>query len=133
MSVEDLAAQTEFPLTKIYKIDGSTRSSHSNAYFYGFFKNKRIVLYDTLIDQCKQEEVVAILGHELGHYFKWHTLSNLVLIQVQLLATFFLFGKFMYTRDLYQSFGFDSMPLIIGFVLFQYIYSPVGHVISTTS
>ena len=47
-------------------IDGSARSAHSNAYMYGFFKNKRIVLYDTLVEQCKEEEVTAVLAHELG-------------------------------------------------------------------
>jgi STE24 endopeptidase len=50
-SIEQLAAKVDFPLTKIFVVDGSTRSAHSNAYFYGFFKNKRIVLYDTLIKQ----------------------------------------------------------------------------------
>lgn len=65
-SIEELASSLKFPLTKLFVVDGSTRSAHSNAYMYGFFKNKRIVLYDTLIDQCKEKEVVAVLAHELG-------------------------------------------------------------------
>lgn len=60
--IENLAKQVEFPLTKLYKIDGSTRSSHSNAYFYGFYKNKRIVLYDTLMEHCDNDQIVAIVG-----------------------------------------------------------------------
>ncbi len=50
----------------LLQVDGSKRSGHSNAYMYGFFKNKRIVLYDTLINQCSEEQVVAVLAHELG-------------------------------------------------------------------
>ena len=64
--IQALAGSLKFPLTKLFVIDGSSRSAHSNAYMYGFFKNKRIVLYDTLVDQCKEEEVTAVLAHELG-------------------------------------------------------------------
>ncbi|CAG8790967.1 5335_t:CDS:2, partial [Racocetra persica] len=99
--IEELASRIEFPLKKLYKIDGSKRSSHSNAYFYGFFKNKRIVLYDTLIEQADTGEILAIVGHELGHWYLNHTVR------------------------LYISFGFDSRPILIGFILFQFIYSPI--------
>ncbi len=61
-----MAGSLKFPLTKLFLIDGSVRSAHSNAYMYGFFKNKRIVLYDTLVEQCQEEEVTAVLAHELG-------------------------------------------------------------------
>ena len=61
----------KFPLTEIYLVDGSKRSAHSNAYFYGLFKNKRIVLFDTLIKQVEQNELLAILGHEIGHWALW--------------------------------------------------------------
>lgn len=64
--IEALAGSLKFPLTKLFLIDGSTRSAHSNAYMYGFFKNKRIVLFDTLVEQCQEEEVTAVLAHELG-------------------------------------------------------------------
>ena len=61
----------KFPLKEIYLVDGSKRSAHSNAYFYGLFKNKRIVLFDTLIKQVEQNELLAILGHEIGHWALW--------------------------------------------------------------
>lgn len=80
-----LAQRVDFPLTQLFIVDGSTRSAHSNAYFYGFFKNKRIVVYDTLINQVSTDEIIPIIGksskllqshlltqlfsaHELGHY-----------------------------------------------------------------
>lgn len=60
--IEALATRVNFPLTKLYKIDGSTRSAHSNAYFFGFLKNKRIVLYDTLMEHATTDDIVAIVG-----------------------------------------------------------------------
>merc|ERR1712203_879801 len=65
--IEGLAAEVGFPLTNLYQIDGSKRSAHSNAYFFGFWKYKRIVLYDTLL-HLKHEDILAILCHELGHW-----------------------------------------------------------------
>ncbi|KAJ8450256.1 hypothetical protein Cgig2_033450 [Carnegiea gigantea] len=80
--IENLAASLKFPLKKLYVVDGSTRSSHSNAYMYGFFSNKRIVLYDTLLQQCKNdEEVVAVLAHELGHWKLNHVLYGFIMMQ----------------------------------------------------
>lgn len=68
--IEELASSLKFPLTKLYQMDGSKRSAHSNAYMYGFFKNKRIVLFDTLLQQCSSKQVVAVLAHELGMLFR---------------------------------------------------------------
>jgi Zn-dependent protease with chaperone function len=73
--IEKLAKQVSFPLTQIFVVDGSRRSAHSNAYFYGFFKNKRIVLFDTLLKQVETPELLAILGHEIGHWKLWHTIQ----------------------------------------------------------
>ena len=80
--IEELAARVKFPLTKLFVVDGSRRSSHSNAYMYGFGKNKRIVLFDTLLKQVTTEEIVAILGHEIGHWALWHTIQGFVIAQV---------------------------------------------------
>jgi STE24 endopeptidase len=71
--IESLAASLRFPLRRLYEVDGSRRSAHSNAYMYGMGSNKRIVLYDTLIKQCSEEQVVAVLAHELGHWKLRHT------------------------------------------------------------
>ncbi|KHN29321.1 CAAX prenyl protease 1 like [Glycine soja] len=80
--IEKLASSLNYPLKKLFVVDGSTRSSHSNAYMYGFFKNKRIVLYDTLIQQCKDdEEIVAVIAHELGHWKLNHTVYTFVAMQ----------------------------------------------------
>ena len=108
--IENLAASVEFPLYKLFVVEGSKRSSHSNAYFYGFFKFKRIVLFDTLLEAeerkklmteedkkdddekeekvktgCNNKEIVAVLGHELGHWKLNHVAKNIVIGQVRTL------------------------------------------------
>lgn len=131
VQIEELAKSVAFPLTKLYVIDGSKRSSHSNAYFFGLFKNKRIVLYDTLLEQSTTEEILAILGHELGHWKLNHVTSRLLVGQVHLLVIFLAFQQFITNKALYDAFGFTgpNMPVFIGFVLFQYLYAPVEAVL----
>jgi len=124
-AVEDLAKSIVFPLTKLFIMDGSKRSGHSNAYFFGFCKNKRIVLFDTLVNQTDVKEVVAVLGHELGHWKLNHTVKMLAINNLHILFQFWLFGQVLSNKQLYLDFGFDSMPTLIGFMLFQYILSPV--------
>ena len=80
--VENLARKLNFPLQELYVIDGSKRSAHSNAYFYGLPWEKHIVIYDTLIEQSDSEEVVAVLAHELGHWSLSHTTKLLFIAQV---------------------------------------------------
>uniref|UniRef100_M4BVP2 CAAX prenyl protease n=2 Tax=Hyaloperonospora arabidopsidis (strain Emoy2) TaxID=559515 RepID=M4BVP2_HYAAE len=132
--IEALAASLKFPLTKLFVTDGSKRSSHSNAYFFGLFKSKRIVLFDTLLEQATHDEIVAILGHELGHWQLWHTVQGFVIQQVYTLASFYMFGLCMNNAELFASFGFagdSAKPVIIGFLLFsQTMWAPVEHVLS---
>ncbi|TDH71846.1 hypothetical protein CCR75_005240 [Bremia lactucae] len=132
--IEALAASLNFPLTKLFVTDGSKRSSHSNAYFFGFFKSKRIVLFDTLLEQATHDEIVAILGHELGHWKLWHTAQGFVIQQMYILASFYVFGLCMNDAELFASFGFagdSAKPIIIGFLLFsQTVWAPVEHVLS---
>lgn len=130
-AIEKLAEQVDYPLKKLYQIDGSKRSGHSNAYMYGFCKNKRIVLFDTLIEQSTIEEVVAVLGHELGHWALSHTIKMLVTGQAHLLFIFWLFGKCYQDQQLYSDFGFTTtMPTLIGFIVFNYIFTPIENVIN---
>ncbi|GMF10084.1 unnamed protein product [Phytophthora lilii] len=132
--IEALAASLNFPLTKLFVTDGSKRSSHSNAYFFGLFKSKRIVLFDTLLEQATHDEIVAVLGHELGHWKLWHTAQGFVIQQAYILASFYVFGLCMNDAELFASFGFagdSAKPVIIGFLLFsQTMWAPVEHVLS---
>lgn len=81
-SVEGLARRLNFPLKELYVIDGSKRSAHSNAYFYGLPWKKHIVIFDTLIEKSETEEVVAVLSHELGHWSLGHTTKLFGIAQV---------------------------------------------------
>ncbi|XLT45575.1 hypothetical protein HN873_038179 [Arachis hypogaea] len=129
--IEKLAASLKFPLKKLFVVDGSTRSSHSNAYMYGFFKNKRIVLYDTLIQQYKNgDEVVAVIAHELGHWKLNHTVYGFVLFQVLTLLQFGGYTLVRNSSDLFRSFGFDTQPVLIGLIIFQHTVIPIQHLVS---
>ncbi len=81
-SVEAMASKLNFPLKSLYVIDGSKRSAHSNAYFFGLPWKKHIVIYDTLIEKSEPQEVVAVLGHELGHWSLSHTTKLMAIAQV---------------------------------------------------
>ncbi|XP_076445131.1 CAAX prenyl protease 1 homolog [Babylonia areolata] len=209
--IEKLAASIKFPLTKLFVVEGSKRSSHSNAYFYGFFKNKRIVLFDTLLEDyapqnkeadkeekkaaeegdkkepeeegeqtapdstkeqaedltkdkeeeseeagdkeaeagdekgsekaeekkkhkkmgCNNAEVLAVLGHELGHWYLSHTLKNLIISQVNTFLCFLVFALLLNKTVLYEAFGFSTQPTLIGlFIIFQFVFAPYNELLS---
>ncbi|XWS46138.1 hypothetical protein CRYUN_Cryun14cG0038000 [Craigia yunnanensis] len=131
LKIENLASSLSFPLKKLFVVDGSTRSSHSNAYMYGFFKNKRIVLYDTLIQQCKdEEEIVAVIAHELGHWKLNHTMYSFIAVQILTLLQFGGYTLVRNSTDLFQSFGFDTQPVLIGLIIFQHTVIPIQHLVS---
>lgn len=209
--IENLAASLQFPLKKLYVVEGSKRSSHSNAYLYGFWNNKRIVLYDTLIANyhsesekvaettaevptvrqssetstnpeesingewekpditelsstsnadktpiltdavetaekeeeketapkgkdlgMNDEEVVAVLGHELGHWKLNHTLFHIIIAELNMLLCLTLFSFLYKWPVLYEAFGFvDSQPTLIGLVIIlQFVFAPYNELVS---
>ncbi|KAL6130994.1 hypothetical protein ACLB2K_069372 [Fragaria x ananassa] len=129
--IEKFASSLKFPLKKLFVVDGSIRSSHSNAYMYGFFKNKRIVLYDTLIQQCKNdEEIVAVLAHELGHWKLNHSVYLFISRQIRTLLHFGGYALLRNSSSLFQSFGFDTQPVIIGLIIFQYTITPIQYLVN---
>lgn len=131
LKIEKLASTLKFPLKKLFVIDGSTRSTHSNAYMYGFYNNKRIVIYDTLIQQCKdEEEVVAVIGHELGHWKLNHTMYSFVAMQVLTLLQFGGYTLVRNSKDLFESFGFQTQPVLVGLLIFQHTIMPIHHLVS---
>lgn len=133
--IYDLAGKLNYPLKNLFVMDGSKRSSHSNAFMFGFGSNKRIVLFDTLIEQVSNNEILAILGHELGHWKLGHTLTNFSVTQVYFGVAFYFFSQCYASKDLYAAFGFDSntseVPTIIALLLFfQTLWAPVDKVLS---
>ncbi|KKF96179.1 CAAX prenyl protease 1 [Ceratocystis platani] len=123
--VEGLSKKLGFPLHELFVIDGSKRSAHSNAYFYGLPWKKHIVLYDTLLEKSTNSEVVAVLAHELGHYKLGHTMSSAIIGQVHLFCIYTLFSVFVHNTSLFNAFGFYAQkPIIIAFLLFSDVLSP---------
>mmetsp|Transcript_6499 Transcript_6499/g.20474 ORF Transcript_6499/g.20474 Transcript_6499/m.20474 type:complete len:498 (-) Transcript_6499:64-1557(-) len=139
-AIEALAASVDYPLYKLFTVDGSKRSGHSNAYMFGFFKSKRIVLFDTLLKQATTEEIVAILAHELGHWAHGHVLLTFCVTQTYLFVAFAFFAQCMGSADLYAAFGFRAAagasdtagaPALVGVLLFfNFLWEPVDHMLS---
>jgi STE24 endopeptidase len=110
-------------------MDASRRSRHTNAYFTGIGENKRIVLFDTLLRSHEEEEILAILSHEIAHWKKKHVLKQIVLMEVLSLALFYIVGQLMNWQLLYQTFGFDQPNAFAGLVLAGAILSPLGFLV----
>ena len=119
-----LAKRVNYPLTKIYEMDESKRSAHSNAYLFGFWKNKRIVLFDTLIKNLENKEIESCLAHELGHWSNWHSLILLFIAFTNFFILFYLLQFFINETAIFVSFGFEQKSVFIGLYLFFHIYSP---------
>lgn len=127
--IESLAKKLNFPLSQLFVVDGSTRSDHSNAYFFGFW-NKRIVLFDTLLEHLSTDQIEAVLGHELGHWSCWHTYFQMTFTQAYLGVILYSGSSMIYTPELYESFGFQTRAPIIGLTLFAHLLGPLDSTIS---
>ncbi len=127
--IEDMCSKAGFKLDNVYVIDGSKRSSKSNAYFSGFGKKKRIVLYDTLIKDLKKEEIIAVLAHEIGHYKKRHTKQGLVLSLLQTGLTLFILSFLINNPSLSEALGASQPSFHISLVAFGILYSPISMVL----
>lgn len=128
-AIQKYADEVSFKLDNIYVIDGSKRSTKSNAYFTGLGSKKRIVLYDTLIKELEIEELVAVLAHEVGHNKKKHVVQGLLLSLVQTGFVLFLFSLFVDNKMISQALGVTTPNFHIGMVAFGILYSPVSFVL----
>ena len=124
--IQAFAGKVGFKLDNIYVIDGSKRSTKANAYFTGLGPKKRVVLYDTLIDELTEEEIVAVLAHEVGHYKKRHTLRSMVVSVIQMGVLFWLFSLCVNNVALSEALGGDRVYFQLGLIAFAILYSPVN-------
>ena len=128
-AIQEFSEKVGFRLKNIYVIDGSKRSTKANAYFTGLGAKKRIVLYDTLIEDLSKEEIVAVLAHEIGHYKKKHTLSGTVLSILQTGLTLFLFSLFLNNPELSRALGVEEPNFHISMIAFGVLYTPISIII----
>lgn len=124
--IENYASKLNFDLDNIFVIDGSKRSKKANAYFSGFGKEKRITLFDTLIDDLDDEEIVAVLAHEVGHYKKNHIIINLLVSILSVGFTLWLLSLFVSEPLLAQALGVEEPSFHIGLVAFSFLYAPIS-------
>jgi len=127
-AIESFADKVGFKLDKIFVIDGSKRSTKANAYFSGFGTKKRIVLYDTLINDLGTDEIVAVLAHEVGHYQKKHVFINMILSLLLTGFTLYILSLFIGNSVLSEALSVGTPSFHIGLIAFGILYSPISEV-----
>lgn len=129
-AILNYAKSVNFPLKNLFVIDGSRRSTKSNAFFTGFGKNKRIALFDTLIEKHTVAELVSVLAHEIGHYKKKHILKGMVISIMHMGVMFYLLSFFISQTGLAEAFYMEHVSTYAGLIFFGMLYSPVELILS---
>lgn len=127
-SIEDYSKKINFPLDNIMVMDGSKRSSKANAFFAGFGARKRIVLFDTLIEQMSNSEILAVLAHEVGHYKKRHIVLGTILNILNIGLTLFLLSRLVLEPALSQALGATKPSIHLALIAFAMLYSPLSQI-----
>ena len=128
LAIEKYAEKVGFTLHNIFVIDGSKRSTKANAYFSGFGSQKRITLYDTLINDLETDEIVAVLAHEVGHYKRKHIIFNLTVSLLLTGFTLFVLSLFINSTVLSEALGVATPSFHIGLIAFGVLYSPISEI-----
>ncbi|MEX0778230.1 MAG: M48 family metallopeptidase [Balneolales bacterium] len=124
-AILDYAKSVDFPLNDVYEIDGSKRSTKSNAFFTGFGKNKRIALFDTLIEKHTVPELVSVLAHEIGHYKKKHIQKSMVISILHMGVMFGLLQVFLTSQGLFDAFYMEQASVYAGLIFFGMLFAPI--------
>jgi STE24 endopeptidase len=127
-AIENFAKKVGFKLNNVFVIDGSKRSTKANAYFSGFGSQKRITLFDTLINDLETDEIVAVLAHEVGHYKKRHVIYNLCLSILLTGFTLYILSLLVGNSTLSQALGVETASFHLGLIAFTILYSPISEV-----
>ncbi|WP_299534962.1 M48 family metallopeptidase [Ulvibacterium sp.] len=126
--IETYARQVGFELKNIFVIDGSKRSTKANAYFSGFGREKRVTLYDTLINDLEEEEIVAVLAHEVGHYKRRHIVFNLFASLLLAGLTLFILSLFINNPNMSLAIGVTEPSFHAALIGFGILYSPISEI-----
>jgi STE24 endopeptidase len=129
-SIKELAASEGLNIKGIFQMDAARRSRHTNAYLSGLGKTKRIVLYDTLLESHKNNEILAVLAHEIGHLKKRHIRKQIIISGIISFLLFFASSRMIAWSFMYESFGFSSTPVYAGLFLIAVILEPVWFLLS---
>lgn len=129
-AIEDYAVSQDFKMKGVFTMDGSKRSTKSNAFFTGFGRFRRIVLFDTLVEKHSIKELVSILAHEMGHYKKRHVLKSLFLSFLTSGLMFFILSLFINNRGLFAAFQMEETSIYASLIFFGFLYSPIATALS---
>ena len=127
-AIESYSRKVNFPIKNIFVIDGSKRSSKSNAFFSGIGRQKKVVLYDTLIENHSTDELVSIIAHEVGHYKKKHILSGMLFSVLQVGFTLFVLSLLIFNEQLSYALGANTLAIHINLIAFGILFSPISTV-----
>jgi len=128
--IEKYSCKVGFDLSNIFIIDGSKRSSKANAYFSGFGKQKRVTLFDTLIEKLNKKQIVAVIAHEIGHYKKNHIIFNLFFSIIQTGIMLYILSLFIYMPIFSNALGIENHSFHIGLVTFSILFTPISEISS---
>lgn len=128
--LENYATRENFKMKGLFKMDGSKRSTKSNAFFTGFGKFRRIVLFDTLIEKHTTQELVSVLAHEMGHYKKGHIKKFMIMSFLNTVLIFFVLSFFIGNVGLFEAFSMEYVSVYGSLVFFGFLYTPISMVLS---
>ena len=128
--LEKYAEKQNFKMKGLYKMDGSKRSTKTNAFFTGFGKFRRIVLFDTLIEKHTTQELVSVLAHEMGHYKKGHILKFMIMSFLNTIIIFFLLSLFIGNKELFAAFKMQEISVYAALIFFGFLYTPISMFLS---
>jgi len=128
--LESYAKRENFKMKGLFKMDGSKRSTKTNAFFTGFGRFRRIVLFDTLIAKHTVQELVSVLAHEMGHYKKGHIKKFMIMSFINTFIMFFILSFFIANPDLFEAFSVENISVYASFVFFGFLYTPISMFLS---
>ena len=128
--IEKYSKKVGFDLSNIFVIDGSKRSTKANAYFSGFGKQKRVTLYDTLLNKLNDNQIIAVIAHEIGHYKKNHIIFNLIFSTIQTGLMLYILSLLIYMPIFSEALGIQSHSFHIGLITFSILYAPISEIFS---
>lgn len=128
--IEKYSKKVGFNLSNIFVIDGSKRSTKANAYFSGFGKQKRVTLYDTLINKLTKNQIVAVIAHEIGHYKKNHIIFNLLFSIIQSGIMLYILSLLIYMPIFSEALNIENHSFHIALITFSILYTPISEISS---
>jgi STE24 endopeptidase len=129
-ALKKYAEENNFKIKGIYKMDESKRTTKPNAFFTGFGKSRRIVLFDTLIEKHSIDELLGVLAHEIGHYKLKHVPKMIIASVLETGLLFFILSLFLGNKELFAAFKMENISIYAGLVFFGFLYSPISMIIS---